>query len=201
MGKEITAEVKSDNFFRSGVEFESQNNLERAATMYSQSIYIYSSNTDSLRQRANCRFRLGNYAGAIEDLEKLLKIGGQVGDMQALANTHFANGDFDTAFERYTTYVSNCPSLGDSSAHMFLGMIHDMRCDHEKAIEEYSLVPESDPNAATAYNALGGVYQCMGNKKKAKEMYNLALKLEPSEKTKRNIEVIEQDLKPTLTVV
>jgi ribosomal protein S12 methylthiotransferase accessory factor len=87
-------------------------------------------------------------------------------------------GRFEEALEFLRSGAAIDPDRTD--IHNLMGFCHFKRGEHEAAVAAFQRVIELDPSSAIDYANLGVNYQALGQTEKARDYFQIALRLDPT---------------------
>ncbi len=136
----------------------------------------------------------GNYAEALRQFQRALKLAEELGDREGVANflhnignLHFHRGEYDEARQRYEQSLRIAEELGDragvaSSLHQ-LGILHQERMEYGEALQchEQSLRTQEElgnrAGVASSLHQLGKLHQARGEYGEALQRYEQSLRI------------------------
>ncbi|MBV5277649.1 MAG: tetratricopeptide repeat protein [Campylobacteraceae bacterium] len=167
-----------------GVAYKRMGKLEEANLVFQKGISIapdhtsFYSNLSSLFQLQN------NPIKAIETLEKVVSLGGEIGDYIRLSELLKAQNNYKKALDIAIYTVRKFPMHYES--HLHLGNLFTSLKLFENAQNPYLKAIEIAPEKTQAYNNIGVVYKELGENTKALSAYQKVLELNPSDPAVHN---------------
>ena len=173
-----------DAYFRLGFYYQFLHNLQKAERNYSTALFINPDYWDIYSNRAIVRAGLGDYSGALQDLDIAII---HESDEPLLylqrSSTHLQAGNLEKASQDYAEYQQLAPSSSITDPDLqplILGMegflLSDIGSD-EDAIEYLNKAIASDPSIPILYSMRGIVYSEMEEYQKSIADFNLAVEL------------------------
>ncbi|MHB1421012.1 MAG: tetratricopeptide repeat protein [Bacillota bacterium] len=123
-------------------------------------------------------FKTGKPEQAVREYENAIKIDPK--NMQAqfnLASVYLELGKLDEAQKLMEGYVAKNPL--HAAGHSIMGMIYSEQKKYELAIKEFEASDRVMPGNTNIYYQMGRAYEGMGNKEKAREMYQKTIDYNP----------------------
>jgi tetratricopeptide (TPR) repeat protein len=164
-------------FLRGACKFSLSDNigaeqdLTKALSAYSEVFY------EACRYRSLVRYQLGNFTGAVEDINKMIEK--QVNNPVLYIERAF----YQLAINNFSAAISDCDkaislkSLGED-VYFCRAIAEDALANYKDALTDYDKVLKINPKYEDAIVRCGITKYKMGNFKEAIEDYNYALKLD-----------------------
>ena len=165
-----------------GFVLEETGDPEAAIERYSAALELDPDSTRALRARANARFSLRRDREAITDLERLCGLGHERdGARIRLAVAYHRLGELETAKAHYMRALEL--NLGPSDAaqvHHHLGIIEIDTGSADRAIEEYRIAIELQPQRVAARLDLGEALKRLGRYQESAEVFRHVVDADPA---------------------
>ena len=155
-----------------GFVLEETGDPEAAIERYSAVLELDPDSTRALRSRANARFSLRRDREAIADLERLCGLGHERdGARIRLAVAYHRLGELETAKAHYMRALElNLGPLDAAQVHHHLGIIEMRTGSADRAIEEYRIALELQPQLVAARLDLGEALKRLGRYQESAEV-------------------------------
>ena len=164
-------------FLRGACKFSLSDNIG-AEEDFTRALSIYSPVFDEAsRYRSIVRYQLGNYSGALDDINKVIE--NQKNNPVLYVERAFyllANNDFNSAISDCDKAIS-LKSLGED-VYFCKAIAEDALTNYEDALCDYDLVIKINPHSEDAFVRRGMTKFKMGNYNDAIDDYNRTLKLD-----------------------
>ena len=157
-----------DPYYSRGIAKEQLKDFNGALVDYNIYIEFKPDHFEALFNRAVLRYRLGQYALAKSDFEKLIGM---------------PQGETSTVFFRQDAFASSVNKIfttqGSNNAYLYnyLGLAETNLADFNKAIEHFSLAIQAQTGEADYYANRGLAKEKSGRTNEARDDYRMALKL------------------------
>jgi tetratricopeptide (TPR) repeat protein len=188
----LFAQDKPDalKLFRNGRDLESAGRIEDAKATYAQSIDVCKldltenpKNMDAYTIYGWALVRLGKYADAISICQEALKITSDYRITETLGEAFFYTSNHKEALKNMEKYIDAAPK-GErvSTAYFFCAEVYRIGKQYNKAEIAYSAAIYLEPGISLWWYRLGSVREILGDKPRATEAYQRAIKLRPDYK-------------------
>jgi len=188
----LVAQDKPDalKLYRNGRDLEVAGRPDDAKAAYAQAIEVCKTDLDENPKNMDAYsiygwslVRLGKYADAIVVCQDALKVTSDSRVTETLGEAFFYTSNYKEALKNMEKYVDAAPK-GEraSTAYFFVGEVYRLNKQLNKAEMAYSAAVYLEPGISLWWYRLGSVRESIGDKPKATEAYQRALKLRPDYK-------------------
>jgi tetratricopeptide (TPR) repeat protein len=188
----LAAQDKPDalKLYRNGRDLEAAGRTEDAKAVYGQAIDVCkqdlaenSKNMDAYTIYGWSLVRLGKYQDTVTVCQDALKITPDPRITETLGEAFFYIGNYKDALKNMEKYIDAAPK-GEriSTAYFFSGEIYRLTKELNRAEMAYTAAVYLEPGISLWWYRLGSLRESLGDKTKAAEAYQRALKLRPDYK-------------------
>lgn len=132
------------------------------------------------RQLGASAYFLKNYDGSIEEYTKATKIDPTAADYHEIGSAYHAKFDYDHALTNYSEAIRLEPKTFAWPYNNRGNVFQDRPIpDLERAISDYNVAIQIDPNLVSALNNRGNAFHTRGDEDAATADYNRAIELKP----------------------
>jgi len=156
------------------------NDWQNEDTLWIATSYTSPSSSQNHNNLGDVYSRKGDLNRAAKEFETAIKLKPNYADAyHNLANTYKSLGKLDKAIENYNLAIKYKPNLWQS--YQNLASIYFYQKNYKLALENLQLAYKINPDI-NLLNNIGLVYINLGDKTKAKEVFNQVLKVDPNNK-------------------
>ncbi len=188
----LVAQDKPDalKLYRNGRDLEATGRVDDAKTAYNQAIEVCKTdltanpkNMDAYSIYGWSLVRLQRYGEAVTVCQEALRVMSDPRVIETLGEAYFYTSDYKEALKNMEKYVDVAPK-GEraSTAYFFVGEVYRLNKQFNKAEMAYSAAVNLEPGISLWWYRLGAVRETIGDKTRAGEAYQRALKLRPDYK-------------------
>ncbi|MBP7094871.1 MAG: tetratricopeptide repeat protein [Spirochaetia bacterium] len=127
-------------------------------------------------------FRLGRYREAVAVGEAGLKVKFDARIVENMGESYFFLRDYAASLRSMQRYIDNSGEYAErvSTAYFYMGEIYQVQRKFEHADIAYAIAVQREPNMARWWFRYGNAVEALGEKERARGLYEKALKLAPS---------------------
>jgi tetratricopeptide (TPR) repeat protein len=188
----LAAQDKPDalKLYRNGRDLEATGRSDDAKAAYNQAIEVCKTelgdnpkNMDAYSIYGWSLVRLQRYGEAVGVCQEALKVAPDPRVVETLGEAYFYIAEYKEALKNMEKYVDAAPK-GEraSTAYFFVGEVYRLNKQFNKAEMAYSSAVNLEPGISLWWYRLGAVRETIGDKTRATEAYQRALKLRPDYK-------------------
>ena len=164
-------------WFNKGRTYEALGNMKAAEIAYQRTIDLSPQNSSACKNLARMYQKLGRDSEAISLLRRAMRIDStDVDCCYSLAELYEAKGDNRNAADMYNKAVDRAPD--DPKTYSRAARANVLIGNYDLAIEFLTEAIELEPEKAVSHNALGEVYQAMGDSVRACPEFEKAIALD-----------------------
>lgn len=177
-----TVDFNVTEYILAGKSLKDAPELQRALEDANKAISLEPKSKSAYMQRGLVYSFMQDYKSAIEDAEMMISVFPDAGDgYLARAGAYLMMGNQDDALKDYNKAIPlfDPKSMEAFGAYMARSMVHGMRSDYGKALEDANSAIKANPNFWGGYSQRGSVYIAMKDYDKSLESYNKAISMDP----------------------
>ncbi|MBN1241539.1 MAG: tetratricopeptide repeat protein [Spirochaetales bacterium] len=166
----------------SGKRAEGNALFERAIAICDAELAENPARMDSWVVKGWALFRLGRYREAVAVGDAGLKVKFDARIVENMGEAYFFLRDYAASLKNLQRYIDNSGEYAErvSTAYFYMGEIYQAQRKFEHADIAYAIAVQREPNMARWWFRYGNAVEALGEKERARGLYEKALKLAPA---------------------